>query len=188
VAVTPPAGQAANYQKVTGSGFSLDALVPVIPVKNASDRGNALTLTATFTKGKGIADLISGLSGNTQNPSSLYTSTPIDNGLLAVDAAGAFHAVEWRGVLVGAQYYLPPSGRVFVSGTYGRVYSSNVSDYVVPNAAALWDRGRYLDANLFVDVTPAVRSGLSYERVEQTYVDGVKAKNVRWQFTTCLFF
>src|SRR5690606_23616767 len=48
-AFTPPPTQSSN--SVTGWGMSIDALVPVIPVEDKYDRGNALTLVGAFTMG-----------------------------------------------------------------------------------------------------------------------------------------
>jgi len=46
----------------------------------------------------------------------------------------------------------------------------------------------YVDGNVFIDVTPAARVGLSYQRVTQTLADGTSAHNDRYEMTWLYFF
>lgn len=188
---TPPPPQSSNG--ATGWGVSVDALLPVIPGRDANDRGNRLTLTGSFVEGTGIADLVTAGGGATfptlpnpaqANPPPLY-SPDIDNGLVTFDRTGVLHTIDWRTLMVGLQYYLPPSGRVIFSVNYTQSYSKNMAS-LYPRGGAeieLLSRvahlSRYADANLFWDVTPAVRVGGSVQYTTVEYIDGETPHNVR---------
>src|SRR5207302_1662752 len=79
----------------------------------------------------------------------------LDNGLVGFDKSGAPHTVDWQSFLVGAQLYLPPGGRLFVTGNYSQMDSQN-SAYL-GDPAKVFVTSRWADANLFWDATPAVR-------------------------------
>lgn len=190
-AFTPPPAQDSNT--ATGWGVSLDALVPVIPGRDANDRGNRLTLTGSFVHGTGIADLVTAGGGATfptlpnpaqANPPPLY-SADVDNGLVTFDSRGVLHTIDWQTFMVGLQYYLPPTGRVIVSLNYTQASSKNMAT-LYPRGGAeieLLSRvaklSRYADANLFWDVTPAVRVGASVQYTTVEYIDGEKPHNLR---------
>src|SRR5204863_8242482 len=138
-AITPPPPPGSN--SATGWGVSVDALVPVIPGRDAYDRGNRLTLTGSFVDGTGIADLVTAGGGATfptlpnpaqANPPPLY-SPDIDNGLVTFDRTGVLHTIDWQTFMVGVQYYLPPTGRVILALNYTQASSKNM--------AALYPRG-----------------------------------------------
>jgi hypothetical protein len=177
-----------------GYGLSLDALIPVIPATK-DHKENALTLTGDFATGAGIADLYTGLTGGVSqpalpnpmmtNPAPVYTPN-VDNGLVMFVEDGTLHPVQWTSFMVGAQYYLPPSGRVFVSANYSHMSSSNAHAFGPSNR--VWDKSNWLDTNLFCDVTPAVRLGVTFDWFNQTYVDGTDATNYRAQFSGWLIF
>ena len=84
---------------------------------------------------------------------------------------------------------IPPSGRIFVSGTCGLAYSDNVKKYVqAGNRAAVFYRLQHWDANLFFDLTPAARLVLSWQHRQSTYADGKTGKNERYHFSAYYFF
>ena len=190
-AFAPPPPQ--NSNGATGWGLSVDALVPVIPGKDANDRGNRLTLTGSFVQGTGIADLVTANGGATfptlpnpaqANPPPLYTPD-IDNGLVTFDRQGVLHTIDWRTFMVGLQYYLPPTGRVIVSVNYTQADSKNMASLYPKGGAEIEllsrvaKQSRYADANLFWDVTPAVRVGGSFQYTAVEYIDGEKPHNLR---------
>ena len=178
-----------------GYGVSLDALIPLIPATK-EHRENALTLTGDFVTGAGIADLYTGLTGGVAqpllpnptgaNPAPVYTPN-IDNGLALFVPDGTLHPVQWTSYRVGAQYYLPPSGNVWVSGNYSHMHSANAHAFANAKNTP-WDTSDWFDVNLFWDVTPAVRFGLTFDRFNQTYIDGVDATNYRVQFSAWYLF
>jgi hypothetical protein len=199
-AFTPPPTQSSN--SATGWGVSVDALVPIIPAANADDRGNRLTLTGSFVRGTGIADLIGAGGGATftplpnpalEMPPPVYAQD-IDDGLVAFDLTGVLHTIDWQSFMVGLQYYLPPTGRVIFAANFTEAYSQNLS--------ALFPRGgkeiaflsrvayisRYADANVFWDVTPAVRVGASFQYTTTKYVDGEIPRNLRSMAQALYFF
>jgi hypothetical protein len=190
-AFTPPPTQSSN--SAMGWGVSVDALVPIIPATNANDRGNRLTLTGSFVTGTGIADLINANGGASfptlpnpaqANPPPLYTPD-IDNGLVSFDTQGVLHTIDWQAFRVGIQYYFPPTGRLILSANYTQANSKNMAKLFPMGGAEIELLGsvanvsQYADANLFWDVTPAVRIGASgqYTRVE--YLDGDRPHNLR---------
>jgi hypothetical protein len=145
--------------------------------------------------GSGIADQFSGLTGGVSFPALATpagaTTTPtytpdVDAGLVTFDRAGGLHTIDWQSFLGGIQYYLPPSGRLWVSVNYSRMKSKNAGDFGDPTK--VFSRSQWGDANLFVDATEALRFGVEFAHFEQTYVDGVTAKNNRYQFSSFFIF
>jgi hypothetical protein len=161
-----------------------------------------LTLTGSFVVGTGIADLINAGGGATfptlpnpsmQSPPPVYTPD-IDNGLVTFDIAGVLHTIDWQSFMVGIQYYLPPAGRVILAANFTESYSGNMG--------ALYPKGgleimlfsrvaklsRYADANVFFDLTPAVRLGGSFQYTTTEYIDGTSPRNLRWMGQALYFF
>lgn len=172
----------------TSTAFSIDLLLPIIPA-TFLQRGNALTLNASFSNGSGFADQFTGLTGGVGFPAlpggGTYTPN-IDVGTAVFAADGTLHTVDWRGVVAGLQYYLPPDGKIFISGNFSQLYSPNAASY--GPASRVFNHSWWADGNLFVDVTPALRFGLEYAYYSQTYVDGVNATNHRFQFSSWYIF
>ena len=134
-------------------------LLPVVPVKDSTDRGNALTITGEAVIGTADADQYGMTAGATMpnvnqlsiaSTNAALTSTPasagnapivgtpytpdVDPGLVAFDSSGILHTINWQSFLVGVQYYLPPSGRVFITGNYSQGYSSNIASLFHPDS------------------------------------------------------
>ncbi len=181
---------------VNGWGWSLDGLVPVVP-GTLQDRRNALTLNGSLVMGVGIADLYTGLAGGlnasgTNTATFLGTSPTVDPGLVWVDAARNTHGVQTRSYLVGAQYYLPVGkGDVWVSANYSRVDFFNMALAAASTgrtSAQVFKKSEWADANLFWDAMDAVRFGLEYARFQQTYLDGQKVFDNRWQLSAWYLF
>jgi hypothetical protein len=196
----PPPVQQSN--SATGWGLSVDALVPVIPAASADDRGNRLTLIGSFVKGTGIADLITSGGGaqfptlpNPAQASPPFVYTPdIDNGLVTFDRNGVLHTISWQAFRVGLQYYLPPSGRLLFAANYTQSHSGNMAKLFLPGNSeiellgTIANTSRYADANLFWDVTPAARIGVSGQYTQVNYLDGTKPHNIRGMAQTVYQF
>lgn len=186
-----------GHSRTNGWGLSLDALIPIIPA-TIDRRANALTVTGSFVTGTGISDLYTGLTGGVGFPTppnpDMVTPPPtytadIDNGMVTFDANGKIHTIDWQSYIIGIQYYLPPAGKVWVSANYSGMKSNNATRYT--NGAGLskiFDKSYWADANVFCDVTSAVRLGAEYAYFHQTYGDGVAAKNTRLQFSGFYLF
>ena len=209
--------------QLVGWAAAVDALIPIIPAKDSTDRGNALTLTGEFVTGTGDADQYTGMTAGATMPNvyPLPPDTPVnaagmavpqtpgsaplvglpytpdvDPGLVAFDSNGFLHTINWQTFIVGFQYYLPPMGRVFVSGNYSQAHSNNIASLYHPgsprqpwvNSLGVFHTSRYVDGNLFVDITPPIRVGLSYQRVAQEFADGTSARNNRFEATFLYFF
>jgi len=191
--------------KVNGWGIAVNGFIPVIPAKSVTDRSNALSLTGEFSRGTGISDMYnSDLTGgalfptlpNPQNrgvdpanPPPIYAPN-IDSGIVTYDGNGKARTIDWQGFLVGAQYYLPiDKGRVWVSGNYSQVKSGNIVKLTpIAGQSAVYKEARYVDGNLFVAISGALQIGYSFQLVEQTFADGVKAKNYRNEGGLHFFF
>ena len=186
--------------KANGWAVAVDALIPVIPVKDSTDRGNALTLTGEFVTGSGDADQFTGMTAGATMPTAApvppgspmgTTGTPyatdIDPGVVAFDSTGAIHSINWQSFIVGVQYYVPPIGRLFVTANYSQGKSTNIATYY-PNAGGVFNKSTYADGNMFFDVTPAARVGLSYQYVKQNFNDNTVSHNNRGEVTWLYFF
>lgn len=190
--VTPAGTPGTDTATAKGWGYSIDALVPIIPAPDQG-RANALTFTGSFVQGAAIADLYTGLSGGANTvsalrlPSTATYKPNVDNGLVSFAADGKLHAIDWRSFIVGLQYYLPPSGTVWVSANYSGMYSDNIEDYAA-DKTKVFHRSQWADGNLFWDVTPAVRVGGEYAWFQQTYADGVHATDRRAQLSFYYLF
>ncbi len=216
-----------------GFGYSVDAMIPVIPISNLDDRANALTLTGSFVQGQGIGDLFTGgLTGGVHFPlpegpggpnTGIYASN-IDPGLvqyanydpLNPDSKNVLRVIHWTAFMVGFQYYVPPAGKIVLSANYSRSKSDNIVNNTclapgqggMPGVAGgprqpctldqMIDLGDdpsrtfvqsdYYDANIFADITPAIRAGVSWQHVQQKFADDGKEKNDRYELSGFFFF
>lgn len=208
--------------RLLGWAVAFNFLLPIIPAKDATDRGNALTITGEFVTGTGDADQYTGMTAGATMPNvyPLPPDTPVNNtgmavppspgtaplvglpytpnvdpGLVAFDSNNFLHTINWETFVVGVQYYLPPTGRLFVSGNYSGGYSNNIASLFHPNAVTqpwvnswtVFQWSQYFDANLFFDVTPAMRVGASYQRVKQELADDTIVHNDRFEMTFLYF-
>jgi hypothetical protein len=172
-----------------GWGVSIDAVLPVIPASN-DQRGNALTINGSFVIGTGIADLYTTLDGGATDPAlpnpmmvspaPTYT-TDIDPGLVVFDSDGVARTINWRSYLFGLQYYLPPSGKLWIAANTSWIESDNIADSGDPSE--LVESARWADGNLFWEFASSARVGLEYAWFRQTYADGVEATNHRFQLS-----
>jgi hypothetical protein len=105
-------------------------------------------------------------------PALVYQAN-VDPGLVTFDRTFALKAIQWTAIVAGIQYYLPiGNGRVWVSGIYSRVWSSNMKELTpFPSWGGVFTKMDYIDGNIGVDITPAVVAGLSFQTVKQTFAD-----------------
>jgi hypothetical protein len=220
--VDPHAPLPAKPIPLLGWAIAANVLLPIIPAKDGTDRGNALTLTGEFVIGTGDADQYTGMTAGATMPNVyplppgiyvnyLGSATPMDSasapligtpytpnvdpGLVGFDRSEGIHTINWQTFVVGIQYYLPPTGRVFVSGNYSQGKSNNIANLfhpIVPNqpwinALGVFQSSRYVDGNIFFDLTPAVRMGLSYQRVDQKLAEDTSVHNNRFEMTFLYF-
>lgn len=192
-----------SMRTINGWGISLDGMIPVVPAKSAKDKGNALTLTGSFVTGKGMSDLIGGLTGGAAFPAvpamgatmgGAYPAN-IDPGIIQYDSAGNLRAINWTTFMVGAQYYLPPTGRVAIGANYTHGASDNITDGLTGTALNnVFKESQYFEAVVIGDLTPSVRIGAAWQRVQQTRGDklsngdDVVSKNNRLELAVYFFF
>ena len=187
----------------TGWGVAGNAFIPVIPASSAKKRGNSLSLTGEYSRGTGIADMYSDLTGgllfpqlpNSQdredptNPPPVYPPN-IDSGIVTFDGDNRLRTCDWEGFVVGFQYYLPIlDGRVWLSGIHSQIKSDNIVA-ITPLAGigGVYNHAWYYDGTLFVAITDSIQAGLALQRVDQTLGDGVKVQNYRTELGMHMFF
>ncbi|MEP6652168.1 MAG: hypothetical protein ABJA82_02355 [Myxococcales bacterium] len=221
--VDPHAPLPAPRIPLLGWAVAANVLLPIIPARDGTDRGNALTLTGEFVTGTGHADQYTGMtagatmpnvyplppgtpimSNGTASPQDMAGAAPqvglpytanVDPGLVAFDQYEILHTINWQTFVVGLQYYLPPTGRVFVSGNYSQAHSNNIASLYHPdtprqpwiNPLGVFQTARYVDGNIFFDITPSVRAGFSYQWVQQTLTDDTTVHNHRVEMTFLYF-
>jgi len=181
-----------------GWGVSVDGMIPIIPAASAKAKGGALTVTGSFVDGHGIGDLIGGLSGGATFPAlpapsgggATPTYTPnVDGGLVQYDSSGRLHTLNWRTFMAGIQYYLPPNGRVTIGANYTQGNSDNITDGLsATGLTKVMKQSQFVDATIIGDITPAVRAGVAWQRLEQTFGDEHHAKNQRLELSVYFFF
>ncbi len=175
---------------------AIDAFVPVIPGSKGK-MGNSLSLNGEFASGYGTADLYTGLTGGVTfpalpnptgaNPAPAWPQD-IDNGIATYGTKGQLNFIQWTSYLLGAQYYLPGlNGRVWLSGNFSHMESSNTPK-LYPGSTKVRGAEDWWDANLFADVTPALRLGLEYAQFIDHYVDGNSPTNQRVQLSGFFLF
>jgi hypothetical protein len=182
-----------NTLKKNGYGLAVNALLPLVPATKES-KANALTLGGEFVTGGAIADLYTGLNGGvaglpTTIPGTTTAFTPnFDNGLIEYLTSGdhSVHPVRWQSFGAFAQYFLPPKGNVVAILNYSHLSSDNARDFGTPTT--VFEKQDYVDGNLMFDVTPAVRFGVGFVWLNQTYVDGVEAHDYRGQLSGMFIF
>ncbi len=193
--LSPTATSTSDFQTARGTGFALDAIVPILPASK-KDRGNGLTFTGELSTGSGYGDQFTsnnfGVSavGTPMGASASYvTGASLDAGPAGVDkTTGALGTVDAKSMLLSLQYFLPiDRGAVFLSLLYGTLQSDNAVNFTAV-ASAIPDE-RYVGADLFWDVTQAARLGLSYGKTRQRYGDNSPARtNDRVQLSAFYIF
>jgi len=192
-----------NEQQIAGNVIAADIMIPII--SPAFDLPIALTFVGETSFGTGDADIFTSLSGGVGvgSPpgypapgSATYTGAypqsyqaGIDPGLAGWNSKHVLETVDWRSVLVGAQLYLPPDDKIWLSANYSNIYSDNSADFGGTTEAQEW----WWDVNLFADITPAVRLGLEFARFHENFNSGVPlnargANDERVQFSGFFIF
>jgi hypothetical protein len=64
------------------------------------------------------------------------------------------------------------NNRIWVSGLYSRVWSDNLKELTpMTSLGAIFTKMEYIDANIQMEITPAVVLGVSFQTVKQTFAD-----------------
>jgi hypothetical protein len=170
------------HTKAHGYGAAAQLLVPLIPAKTLERKGNSLTLTGEFSIGTGIADMYTFMEGGSRFPllpdprnvpPAIQWPANVDPGLVTFDRNLQLKTINWAAFVAGAQYYLPiDNGRVWLCGLYSRIWSNNIKDLTPsPSWGGIFTKMEYFDANLAIDITPAIVLGLSFQSVRQQFGD-----------------
>ncbi|HZS37485.1 MAG TPA: hypothetical protein VFF06_11700 [Polyangia bacterium] len=186
-----------NSVSKTGWAVAADAFIPIVPARHAHSTG-AISVNAEYGYGYGTADLYTGLNGGVNKfpalpnpmmttPAPVYTPN-VDPSLVVYDADGTAHLINWQSALVGLQWYFPRlHDRMWISSNYSHLESNNAKLHA-PAGTIARSSEDWVDANLFGDVTPAVRLGLEYAYFADHYSDGMDAVNHRVQFSAFYLF
>jgi hypothetical protein len=192
-----------SLRTINGWGLSLDGMIPIVPAKSAKDKGNALTLSGSFVMGSGIGDLIGGLTGGAAFPAVPMMGTTaggaypanVDPGIIQYDTMGNLRAINWQNFMVGAQYFLPPTGRISIGANYTHGQSDNITDGLTGGAlGSVFKDSQFFEAVVIGDLTPAVRIAAAWQRIQQTRGDktaagdDVVSKNNRLELAVYFFF
>jgi len=165
-----------------GYGLAAQILLPIVPIKSIEDHGNGLTATGEFSTGTGIADMYTFMDGGSRlpllpnpgnaAPAVVYPAN-VDPGLVTFDRNFALKTIQWQAFVAGLQYYLPiGGGRIWVAAIYSQVKSNNIKKLTpFPSYGGIFTKMEYIDANVGVDITPAIVLGLSFQTVKQTFGD-----------------
>jgi hypothetical protein len=166
----------------TGYGVAANAFIPIIPASSPRDRSNALSFVGEYSRGTGIADMYSDLTGgllfpalpnamdrtDPTNPPPVYTPN-IDSGIVTFDGERRLRTCNWEGFVLNLQYYLPVmGGRVWVAATHSEIKSSNILDITPPAGwGGVYTHAWYNDGTLFVAITDQIQVGIAIQRTHQ---------------------
>jgi hypothetical protein len=186
--------EAAGFQNATGLLAAADILIPILPAKQR--REWAVTLLAETTIGTGDADQFTALTGGAgvQSPTPpLYSGTTpygtvadVDPGLVGWNT-NVLQTVDWETLMLNLQIYLPPEGKLWLSGTYTTSYSDNVALFNA-SRANVTNHINYWDVSLWWDIIPGVRMAGSFIHTRDTYANGALPYNNRVQYAAFFIF
>ena len=178
-------------QGVNGHIIAADVLVPIIPAKTRQPW--ALTFLGEAAWSSGYADQYTSLNGGAGVGAPKGISSTDYAKLADVDGMVGWSSVthqlstvDWRTLLVSAQLYLPPSGKLWLSGTYSNAYSDNIGEF--GSSKAVFGQEIWWDAMVVADVTDSTRFGLEYDNYTEDYGDKVQGKNSRVMLTGLFIF
>jgi hypothetical protein len=168
--------------KIRGTGYSVDAFLPIIPAQRLSEAGNSLTVTGSFTRGSGIGDMWFGLTGGVKPqvlpPPAGSTTSPqidIDPGLALYDLDNNLRTVTWQSMNVGVQYYWPGYGNVWTYGNYNSISSPNLETIVgkarkVGEVSSIFTKERFISIGTFWAIVPNFQVAFEYANLHQWFL------------------
>ncbi|HUB09505.1 MAG TPA: hypothetical protein VMB50_21050 [Myxococcales bacterium] len=174
----------------TGWAGAADVMLPIIPAKHRKEW--ALTFIGEYCDGSGDADLYTGLKGGAPSAGApagapATYSADIDPGLAGWSTTtNTVQTIDWQTFMLSAQLYLPPDGKLWLAGSYSNSLSDNIGQFGGPTKVFFHEI--WWDANLFADVTPAVRLGFEFASFQETYGNGAQAQNLRGQLSAFYIF
>jgi hypothetical protein len=196
---TAPVNSATPTYSATGLLAAADLLIPILPAKERHEW--AITFLTEATIGTGAADQFTSLTGGAGvgSPPGFAGAVPystvadVDPGLVgwsnkgtAATLSSSLQTVDWETWIANLQIYLPPEGKLWLSGTYSISYSDNVGNYGA--AGAVTTHIDYYEAALWADVVPGVRLAFSWDHTRDTYGSSVIASNNGFIFSGFFIF
>jgi hypothetical protein len=190
--VAPVAGVTApTSDAVRGEAGALDIFLPILH-PNKENKALSLSATGEVAYGKGFNDQFSGFSAGIGALTAPFGTsvTVADNGSVGIEN-GDLTAVQWRTNIVGMQFYLPPDGTWWISANYSSGKSNNIARMSNAGAATAFHSFQWVNGDIFWDVTPAVRLGLSVDQYKDNYIQQLPShvgKDTRIQFSAFFLF
>ena len=173
-----------NSDAARGEGAALDVFLPLLHPDKES-RGNSLSVTGEVVYGKGLNDLYTGFNAGVGAVGGVADAGAVQT------LNGDLQAIPWRTDIIGVQYYLPGDGTWWLAATYSSGRSHNL--YHFAGTGGAYHAFQFINGDLFWDVTPAVRLGLSVDQYKDYYNPAVgagtnTALDTRIQFSAFLLF
>jgi hypothetical protein len=196
---TAPTSSTTQAYNATGLLAAADLLIPILPAKERHEW--AITLLVEGSIGTGAADQFTGLTGGAGvgSPPGYAGAVPystvadVDPGLVgwsnkatAATLSTALQTVDWETVIANIQIYLPPEGKMWLSGTFSTSYSDNIGNFGTAKAVA--SHIDYYEAALWGDIVPGVRMSLAFDHNRDTYGDGMIPSNNAVQYSAYFIF
>ena len=168
--------------QTSGAALAINFLFPIIASNDLSET-QGLTFTASFTTGKGYADLLSGWSGNLSRfPQNTNDPTRLDAGEGGYDAAGVFNLVPIHTWNAQLQYHFASHHPTWMTAGVGKLWASDVANLgPVVTGRTLYNDVSFYFINLARDLTSQIRLAIEYSPKAVKYVDDVSARNDRYQ-------
>jgi hypothetical protein len=182
----------------TGLAAAADLLLPILPAKERHEW--AITLLMEATIGTGDADQFTSLTGGagvgtppgyTGTPVPYSTAADVDPGLVAwnpkAPIGSSLQTIDWETFIANIQIYLPPEGKMWLSGTWSTSYSDNMGNYGFSTKGVV-NHIDYWDATLWGDVVPGVRLAGSFTHIRDSYLNGTFPSNNMVQASAFFIF
>jgi hypothetical protein len=189
--ISTAAAPADTSDAARGEAAAVDIFLPILH-PNKENKALSLSVTGEAVYGKGFNDEFSGFSAGLGALGNAGPSTVADNGSVGLQG-GDLTAVQWRTNIVGVQFYLPPDGTWWISANYSSGRSNNIAKMAnaIANPGAVFHSFQWINGDIFWDVTPAVRLGLSVDQYKDNYIQQLPSHvglDTRVQFSAFFLF
>jgi hypothetical protein len=176
-----------------------DVFLPIMHPEKES-RANSLSLTGEIAYGNGFNEVYSGFTGGAGAVAGIADAGYV--GFRGNNLVG----INWRTDNVGIQYYMPGDGTWWIAAMYSDCNSYNIWKMGATPAAgvplgfgngAAFKRSYFYNVDLFWDITPAVRIGVSWDLYRQFFpvagnvagsFSNISARDERLQFSFFFLF
>jgi hypothetical protein len=176
--------------QLTGTGYALDMLIPILPSSDGKDKANNLSLTAEYSNASGdggleLAGATSGIGQVSGDPIVGF----IDSGIAGLNLNKQAELIQFE-TLRGNLTYVLPNPKWAVSAGYAQTRCDNIGDFSVNAAGTGISQYQYYYGSAFYSPLKWIRFALEYAEFHDTYtsVTYSNAQDNRTQFTTYVTF